>query len=77
MVDGNNELQLGRYRHYKGNEYNVLMVAMHSETLEKFVVYEALYENKVSKLWVRPLKMFVEKVEKDGKLIDRFEYIGN
>ena len=53
------------------------MVAMHSETLEKFVVYEALYENKVSKLWVRPLKMFVEKVEKDGKLIDRFEYIGN
>ena len=43
MVDGNNELQLGRYRHYKGNEYNVLMVAMHSETLEKFVVYEALY----------------------------------
>ena len=77
MVDGNNELQLGRYKHYKGNEYNVLMVAMHSETLEKFVVYEALYENKVSKLWVRPLKMFVEKVEKDGKLIDRFEYIGN
>ena len=77
MIDGNNELQLGRYKHYKGNEYNVLMVAMHSETLEKFVVYEALYENKVSKLWVRPLKMFVEKVEKDGKLIDRFEYIGN
>ena len=77
MVDGNNELQLGRYKHYKGNEYNVLMVAMHSETLENFVVDEALYENKVSKLWVRPLKMFVEKVEKDGKLIDRFEYIGN
>ena len=77
MVDDNNELKLGRYRYYKGNEYNVLMVATHSETLEKYVVYEALYENKVSKLWVRPLKMFVEKVEKDGKLIDRFEYIGN
>ena len=76
MVDDNNELKLGRYRYYKGNEYNVLMVATHSETLEKYVVYEALYENKVSKLWVRPLKKFVEKVEKDGKLINRFEYIG-
>ena len=53
-----------------------MAVAKHSETLEDFVVYEALYENKVSKIWVRPLKMFTEKVEKDGKLVDRFEYIG-
>ena len=69
-------LKLGRYRHYKGNEYNVLAVAKHSETLEDYVVYEALYKNEVSKIWIRPLKMFVEKIEKDGKLIDRFEFIG-
>ena len=69
-------MKLGRYRHYKGNEYNVIAVAKHSETLEDYVVYEALYENKVSKIWIRPLKMFTEKIEKDGKMIDRFEYIG-
>ena len=70
-------MKLGRYRHYKGNEYNVIAVAKHSETLEDYVVYEALYENKVSKIWIRPLKMFTEKIEKDGKMIDRFEYIGD
>ena len=70
-------MKLGKYRHFKGKEYMVLAVAKHSETLEDFVVYEALYENKVSKIWVRPLKMFVEKVEKDGKMVDRFEYIGD
>lgn len=68
--------KLGRYKHYKGNEYNVLAVAKHSETLEDYVVYEALYENKVSKIWIRPLKMFLEKIEKDGELIDRFKFIG-
>ena len=50
---------------------------IHSETLEDMVVYEALYDNPVGKIWVRPLKMFQEKVEKDGKLVDRFEYIGD
>lgn len=70
-------MKLGKYRHFKGNEYMVIAIAKHSETLEDFVVYEALYENKVSKIWVRPLKMFTEKVEKDGKLVDRFEYIGD
>ena len=69
-------LKLGRYKHYKGNEYNVLAVAKHSETLEDYVVYEALYDNKVSKIWIRPLKMFLEKIEKDGELIDRFKFIG-
>ncbi len=69
-------MKLGRYRHYKGHEYIVLAIAKHSETLEDYVVYEALYDNDVSKIWVRPMKMFVEKIEKDGKLIDRFEYIG-
>ena len=70
-------MKLGKYRHFKGKEYMVLAVAKHSETLEDFVVYEALYENKVSKIWVRPLKMFAEKVEKDGQMVDRFEYIGD
>ena len=70
-------MKLGKYRHFKGNEYMVIAIAKHSETLEDFVVYEALYENKVGKIWIRPLKMFAEKVEKDGKLVDRFEYIGD
>ncbi len=69
-------LTLGRYLHYKGGEYRVLGVAKHSETLEEMVVYEALYENKVSKLWVRPLGMFLETVESDGKTVPRFQYIG-
>ena len=70
-------MKLGKYRHFKGNEYMVLAIAKHSETLEDFVVYEALYDNKVSKMWVRPLKMFTETVEKDGKMVNRFEYIGD
>jgi cyclomaltodextrinase / maltogenic alpha-amylase / neopullulanase len=70
----NNMLKLGKYRHYKGNEYEVIGVAKHSETLEDLVVYRALYGN--CGLWVRPLKMFTEEVEIDGKKIPRFEYIG-
>lgn len=66
----------GKYKHYKGGEYQVIGVAKHSETLEDVVVYKALYENQASKLWVRPLKMFLEKVEVDGALRSRFEYIG-
>ena len=69
-------IKLGKYRHFKGMEYRVLCVAKHSETLEDMVVYEALYDNKVSKIWVRPLKMFEEKVEVGGKLVSRFEFIG-
>ena len=72
----NGEIKLGRYRHFKGNEYNVIAVAKHSENLEDFVVYESLYDNKVSKIWVRPLKMFLEKVEHNGKLVNRFNFIG-
>ena len=71
----NQQIKLGKYRHFKGNEYNVIAVAKHSETLEDMVVYEALYDNKVSKIWVRPLKMFLEIIEKDGKTFKRFEYI--
>ena len=69
-------LKPGIYRHYKGKEYRVIGVAKHSETLEEMAVYEALYENETSKLWVRPLSMFTETVEVEGKEIPRFEYIG-
>lgn len=69
-----NTIKTGRkYRHFKGNEYLVLYLAKHSETLEELVVYQALYGERG--IWVRPLKMFAEKVEVDGKLINRFEEI--
>lgn len=67
-------LELGKYKHYKGNEYEVLGVAKHSETMEELVVYKALYGEE--DLWVRPLEMFTEEVEVDGKMVPRFEYIG-
>ena len=69
-------IKLGKYRHFKGKEYIVLGVAKHSETLGEFVVYEALYNNPEGKLWIRPLSMFLETVERDGKSFKRFEYIG-
>ncbi len=69
------ELQLGFYKHYKGKLYKVLGVVRHSETLEEMVLYETQYENELGKLWVRPLAMFVENVEIDGKSMPRFEYI--
>lgn len=71
-------LKLGEYEHYKsGKKYRVIGVAKHSETLEDMVVYEALYDNEMSKLWVRPLAMFLENVTVDGKRVPRFKYIGN
>lgn len=60
-----------KYRHFKGNEYLVLNVAKHSETLEEMVVYQALYGERG--IWVRPLEMFLGKKEVDGKLVNRFE----
>ena len=66
----------GIYQHYKGNKYEVIGVAKNSETFEDFVVYRALYDNEISKLGVRPLKMFTETIENDGKEIERFKYIG-
>jgi hypothetical protein len=62
---------LGRYRHYKGNEYEVVGVARHSETLEPLVVYRPLYND--TGLWVRPHAMFFERIELDGRLVPRFE----
>lgn len=68
-----NEIKLGKYRHFKGNEYEVLGVAQHSETLEPMVVYKALYGD--GGLWVRPATMWDETVTRDGKTFKRFEYI--
>ncbi|WP_434026387.1 DUF1653 domain-containing protein [[Pseudomonas] boreopolis] len=67
-------LQPGRYRHYKGNEYDVVAVARHSETLEPVVVYRALYGE--GGLWVRPYAMFCEEVLVDGRSVRRFAPIG-
>lgn len=64
----------GRYRHYKGNEYEVLYIATHSETLEKMVVYRALYGD--HGIWVRPAGMWNEEVEINGRIVRRFEYLG-
>ena len=63
----------GIYEHYKGNKYMLVGVANHSETLEKLVVYEALYGKK--KMWARPEKMFCEKVLVNNKKIKRFKYV--
>lgn len=67
----------GIYLHHKGKKYRVYFVAKHSETLEGFVVYECLYKNKTSKYRIRPLEIFTEHVEKDGKKVPRFKYLGN
>lgn len=65
----------GTYRHFKGNKYKVIAVAKHSETLEEYVVYEALYDNPRGKIWIRPRKMFEETIERGGKKIKRFELV--
>lgn len=70
----NNMIKFGRYKHYKGKEYEVIGIAKHSETLEELVVYRALYGD--HDLWTRPLRMFVETVEIDGKQKPRFEFVG-
>lgn len=59
------KIKLGKYRHYKGNEYEVVGVAKHTETLEEFVVYRALYGE--GGLWIRPLGMFTEDVSVNGE----------
>lgn len=67
-------IKIGKYRHFKGNEYEVICVARHSETLEDMVVYKALYGE--GGIWVRPMKMWNETVEVNGNKISRFKYIG-
>ncbi len=66
-------VETGRYRHFKGNEYEVLAVARHSETLEEMVVYRALYGE--GGVWVRPVSMWEETVEHNGETVRRFERI--
>jgi len=67
----------GIYKHYKtGKNYRVIGIAKHSETLEDLVVYESLYENETSKLWVRPAGMFLEEVEFENVKQSRFGWVG-
>jgi hypothetical protein len=64
----------GRYRHYKGNDYTVLGIARHSETLEELVVYRQEYGDRG--LWVRPAAMFSETVDVEGRIVPRFAFLG-
>ncbi len=77
MSDGLSEharkLRLGVYEHFKGKRYEVIGVARHSETQEEMVVYRKLYDD--GSFWVRPLKMFLEEVEREGIRVPRFRYI--
>ena len=68
-------LPLGLYQHYKGNHYHVIGLCRHSETLEESVVYQALYRD--YGLWVRPLKIFLEKVEFNNETVPRFQFINS
>jgi len=70
----NMELKKGLYKHYKGAMYEVFMTAQHSETEEWMVVYKALYGEEG--MWVRPFDMFTSTVEVDGKVVQRFEFVG-
>lgn len=68
-------IELGLYKHYKGNIYEVIGVAKHSETIEEMVVYKATYQAEGQNLWVRPLKLFLETIIVNGQSIKRFEKI--
>ena len=74
MYNETNEFTPGKYRHFKGNEYELICLARHSETREEMVVYRALYGE--YGVWVRPAHMWNELVERDGKRVRRFTYIG-
>jgi hypothetical protein len=73
-------IKIGKYQHFKGNYYQVLSCARHSETQEWFVVYHPSNispENLASSIWIRPLSMFDEQIEREGKIMKRFTYVGN
>jgi cyclomaltodextrinase len=74
MMSDPHVIKPGRYRHFKGNEYDVIGVARDSETLQALVVYRALYGERG--LWVRPLEMFTEVIEREGQRLPRFSYVG-
>ena len=67
------ELKIGKYRHFKGNEYQLLYIARHSETLEEMVVYKALYGD--HGIWVRPATMWSEIIQADNYTGPRFQFI--
>ena len=67
-------IKIGLYQHYKGNLYQIISLARHSESLEELVVYQALYGD--YGVWVRPAAMFEEKVIQDSQEIPRFKFIG-
>ena len=69
------DLKPGKYRHFKGGEYELVGIAKHSETLEPMVVYRSLYGD--YELWVRPASMWTEQVQRDGYVGLRFQYIGD
>lgn len=68
---------IGVYQHFKGAKYLVIGIAKHSENLEDMVVYINLYDNEKSNMWVRPLSMFTELMNVDGKKIPRFKFLGS
>lgn len=68
------QISPGRYRHYKGKEYEVIGMATHSETLEKMVVYRALYGD--GTLWVRPAAMWRDQIQTENGVVERFTRIG-
>ena len=74
VIQSNTGIPLGRYRHYKGSEYTVIGVALHSETMEELVVYRQEYGD--HGLWVRPKQMFLETVYVNGEVMPRFQYLG-
>lgn len=65
----------GRYRHYKGNEYEVIATGLHTETEQRLIIYRDI--NQPNKVWARPLEMFVDKVTVNGREISRFEKTGD
>lgn len=73
------EVKIGKYKHFKGMVVEVIGIALNSETMEEMVVYnhpDPVKGKEGNTLWVRPKKMFLETIEKDGKQIKRFEYVG-
>jgi len=75
----NNDIKIGKYKHYKGDIMEVVGRALHSETLEELVLYKHVSGERMNEdyYWVRPLAMFIEDVEIDGKKMPRFEYLGD
>ena len=72
-------MKLGKYKHFKNKYYEVLAIARDSETLEEMVFYKALWKHPEfgeNSLWIRPKKMFLERIERNGKKMPRFKYVG-